>query len=153
MRRFQFTLEPLHTLRTRAEQSAQESYGRAVTARQQAIERLRAARTRCEAVWSAREALLEGRASVGELDQAHSYCRSVEETVAACESAVLQSQRVVEEAWQKLLEARQSREVVDKVKQRQRDRYDRDVAVDEQKTLDELAQQRAMTRGCMAGVT
>jgi flagellar FliJ protein len=151
MKRFQFTLEPLHTLRTRTEQSALETYGKAVTARQQAIERLRAARTRCEAVWSARGALLEGRASAGELDQAQSFCRSVEETVTACESSVLQSQRVVEEAWQKLLEARRSREVVDKVKERQRDRYDRDVATEEQKTLDDLAQQRAVLRGCMAG--
>ncbi len=146
MKRFRFSLQPLLTLRRRREQAALEQYGRAVTARQEAVETLRVARAEWETICRVRTNLLASGAAAGDLAQAQAYCRAMEEAVAACELEVLRAQRVVEQTWQKLLEARRAREVVDKYRQRQRESYDRALQRDEQKTLDDLAQHR-LTNG------
>ena len=142
MRRFRFSLQSVLTLRQRREQAALEHYGRAVSARQQAVEALRVARAEWEAICRVRTTLLASGAAAGDLAQAQEYCRAMEETVARCEQDVLRTQRVVEQTWQKLLETRRAREVVDKYGQRQRESYDRAVQHEEQKAIDEMGQRR-----------
>jgi flagellar FliJ protein len=142
MRRFRFSLQSLLTLRQRREQAALESYGRAVSARQEAVETLRSARAEWETVCRVRTSLLLAGAPAGDLARSQAYCQATEQTVARCEEAVLRAQRGVEQAWQKLLEARRAREVVDKYGQRQRESYNRALQREEQKTIDEMAQRR-----------
>ena len=142
MKRFRFSLQSVLTLRQRREQTALEDYGRAISARQQAVEALRVARVEWETVCRVRTTLLASNAVAGDLAQAQAYCRAMEETVARCELEVLRAQREVEQCWQKLLEARRAREVVDKYGQRQRESYDRALQREEQKALDEMAQRR-----------
>ena len=142
MKRFRFSLQSLLTLRQRREQMALEHYGRSVSLRQQAVETLRVARTQWETVCRVRTTLLSKGAVAGELARAQAFCRATEESVAQCEQDVLRAQRGVEVSWQKLLEARRAREVVDKYGQRQRESYDRALQHEEQKMLDEMAQRR-----------
>jgi flagellar FliJ protein len=140
MKRFRFSLQSLLTLRQRREQTALEHYGRAVSARQEAVEILRAARAEWDTICRVRTTLLAAGAAAGDLARAQEYCRAMEETVARCEGDVLRAQREVESSWQKLLEARRAREMVDKYGQRQRESYDRALQREEQKALDEMAQ-------------
>jgi len=142
MRRFRFSLQSVLTLRQRREQTALEHYGRAINARQQAVEALRVARADWETICRVRTTLLAAGTAAGDLARAQAYCRAMEETVAKCEQDVHRAQRGVEQSWEKLLEARRAREVVDKVGQRQREVYDREVQHEEQKALDEMAQRR-----------
>ncbi|HUI06966.1 MAG TPA: flagellar export protein FliJ [Verrucomicrobiae bacterium] len=142
MKRFRFSLQSVLTLRQRREQTALEHYGRAVSERQQAVEALRVARVEWETICRLRTALLGSDAAAGDLARAQAYCRAMEETVVRYELDVLRAQRGVEQSWQKLLEARRAREVVDKYGQRQRESYDRAVQREEQKALDEMAQRR-----------
>jgi flagellar protein FliJ len=140
MKRFRFSLESVLTLRQRREQTALEQYGRAVSARQQAVETLRVARAEWETICRVRTTLLKSEAVAGELARAQEYCRAKEDNVARREQEALRAQRVVEQTWEKLLETRRAREVVDKYGQRQRESYDRSCQREEQKAIDEMAQ-------------
>ena len=59
MKRFQFSLQSVLTLRQRREQAALEHYGRAVGARQQAVETLRVARAEWETIDQARQEIAD----------------------------------------------------------------------------------------------
>jgi flagellar FliJ protein len=140
---FHFNLQALQTLRQRQEQKALEQYGQAVSARQSAFEKFEAVRKHCEASWAlCREQITHG-ATAAQLAQAEAYCFSVEEQKKQCEAAVNQAQTVVDERWQTLLAARQQREAVDKYREHQFERYERELLREEQKLLDDVASRRA----------
>lgn len=143
MKPFRFTLEAVRTLRKRQEQEAMEAYAAAVATRQKALEGLREAERECEAAWAMSRERKAGGAPAAHLSQVEDYCRLAEEFKKCCAEMVVEAQRKTDLALEKLLAARQAREAVDKFRQRQRDRYKRELAREEQKVLDEIGQQRA----------
>lgn len=143
MKRFRFTLQALLTVRQRQEQTALESYAAALADRQRALDRLRDAQRQCEEAWGLSRQRITAGAPAAHLAQLEEFCEAVEDLRRFCLAAVEETQRVVDARLQKLLAARQAREAVDKFREHQRERYDRELTRAEQKTLDELAQHRA----------
>ena len=156
MKPFRFTLEAVRTLRKRQEQEAMEAYAAAVATRQKALEGLREAERECEAAWAMSRERKAGGAPAAHLSQVEDYCRLAEEFKKCCAEMLADAQRKVDAALEKLLAARKAREAVDKFRQRQRNRYNRELVRAEQKILDEIAQQRspvALGRTESKGVT
>lgn len=138
MKRFIFSLQALQTLRQRQEQVALEQYAQALTSRQQAADNLASVRAHCEESWMLRRQQMAGGAHAALVTQTESYCFSVEQQMKKCEAAIRQAQSVVDQGWKKLVAARQAREAVDKYREQQVNRYERELLREEQKALDEL---------------
>lgn len=138
MKAFKFTLEAVRTLRTRQEKNALEQYGKAVQAREQATDLLWKVRGELEQIFVERRAQMDGTvaANLAKLEQWSGEVASREK---ACLQTVQLAAQRVETTWQVLLVARQEREIVEKYLGQQRDRYDRALDREEQKSLDELA--------------
>jgi len=143
MKRFQFSLQALLTVRRRQEQIALEQFAQAAAARQEAADRLNAVKQECETAWALGRERLGAGAPASQLAQLQDYCRVLEQLRKTCERAVKDAQRAVDLKWEKLLAARQAREAVDKFLERQRQRYDRELQQEEQKMLDDIVNQRA----------
>jgi flagellar FliJ protein len=145
MKRFQFSLQALLTVRRRQEQIALEQFAQAAAARQLAIDRLNEVKQECETAWALRRERTRTGAPAMQLAQLHDYGRVLEQLQKNCDRALREAQRVVDQKWEKLLAARQAREAVDKFLERQRQRYDRELQREEQKMLDDMVNQRALT--------
>jgi flagellar export protein FliJ len=141
MKAFKFTLEAVRTLRTRQEKNALEKYGHAVQAREQAVSFLWKAREELGKIFQERLQLADG-APASELAQLETWTGEVAAREKECLQTVQLASARVETTWQELMNARQEREIVDKYLERQRERYDRALDCEEQKSLDELAGRR-----------
>jgi flagellar FliJ protein len=139
MKRFQFTLQALLTLRQQQEQEAMTRYSEALLERSQAMERMRdvehqLAEARHEWMREAQVGFSAEKAL-----QFQRYELTLIERRKTCATAVSMAERKVNQALHAMMLARQNREAVDKFHQRQRDAHDRSIAREEQKLLDELA--------------
>ena len=143
MKAFKFTLEAVRTLRTRQEKNALEQYGKAVKTREQAVALLWKAREELGKIFQERMNLSEG-AAASDLAQLERWTGEVATRERECLQNVQLASMRVEDAWQDLLKARQEREIVEKFLDRQRERYDRALDREEQKSLDELASRQAV---------
>lgn len=142
MKKFHFTLQALQTLRERQEKSALELYAQAVTARQLALENLESVMRHCEESWSFCRAEMARGAEAAQIARMEAYCRTVEEQRARCAAEAQAAQRVMDQRWQKLVLARRDREAVERYRDHQHARYERELQRDEQKALDDLAGRR-----------
>lgn len=143
MKKFRFSLQAVLTVRQRQEQTALESFSRAVAARQQAVERLNESQRACREAWELSRVRTAAGAPAIHLAQLHDYCQNMEEFQKECVRAVAAAQVVVDQKWEKLVAARQAREAVDKFLERQRERYDRELQREEQKMFDDVSHQHA----------
>jgi len=143
MKRFEFKLQAVLTLRQRSEQAALEKYGRAIQARQAAADQLSAMDFElCEARRSWLNALADGCAAV-RAAQMLGYCHLLEERKGHCEQALHLADVELNQASQKMLYARQQREAVENVMARQRERHDHDLRDEERKLIDDLVSRRS----------
>ena len=138
MKPFKFTLEAVRTLRNRQEKNALEQYGKAVQAREQALAFLWKTREEMEKIFQERLDLSDG-APASTLAHLEKWTGEVAAREKECLQNVQLASLRVETTWQDLMLARQEREIVEKYLDRQRERYDRALDREEQKTLDELA--------------
>jgi flagellar protein FliJ len=138
MKRFRFTLQALQTVRQRQEQVALEQYSVAMQARLQAEAAFLAARSERDFAWEQHRKRLELGATAAQLAQLQAYCQAAELRCQESEVRLRAAEDEVHQKWQQFAEARKQREVVDKVEERQRRRYQRECAREEQKMLDEL---------------
>lgn len=138
MKPFKFTLEAVRTLRSRQEKNALEQYGKAVQAREQALAFLWKTREEMEKIFQERLDLSDG-APASALARLEQWTGEVAAREKECLQNVQLASLRVETTWQDLMIARQEREIVEKYLDRQRERYDRALDREEQKTLDELA--------------
>ncbi len=143
MKRFQFSLHAVRTLRQLQEQRALKQFGLAIAARAQAARNLEEVRRHCNAGWQASRQSMKAGVTAAQLAELGAYCRTMEELERQAEAAWRRTQRTVDERWEKLLIARQQREAVDKYYQRQRGAYERRLSREEQKALDDMANQRS----------
>jgi flagellar export protein FliJ len=144
MKPFHFSLQAVRTLRQREEQFALELFGRAVQARQRALEFQQAAERQLAAArQQLREMMGEGGgrkpAPVFQINQARGHCQGLEQRVAACKVETARAQEAANEAWDRLQDARRQLELVDKLYLRRREEHDRQLRAEEQKLLDEMA--------------
>lgn len=142
MKRFRFTLEAVRVLRQRQEQDALDLYAKALVARQQAADRLGAARERLHEGWRDLRELLNRGCDAAALVRMKDYHRTLEKRRDECILAIGVAERRVGAAFNALMLARQQTEIVETGFQRQKARHERERAYEEQKFLDDLAGRR-----------
>lgn len=142
MKRFQFKLQAVLTLRQRAEQAALETYSRSIQARQDAASRLAQAEM---ALSDARRQwlheLADGCPAV-RAAQSLQFCRLLEDRKREADQAVHAADQHLHHASQEMLAARQQREAVEKFLARQRERHERLLREEERRLIDDLIGRR-----------
>jgi len=142
MKRFEFKLQAVLTLRQRAEQVALEKYSRSIQHRQVAAEWLAETEMElCEARRHWLNALADGCPAV-RAAQMLGFCHLLEERKIQREQTLHLADVDVSLSSQKMLLARQQREAVEKFQARQREHYDRRLRQEEYKMIDDLTQRR-----------
>lgn len=142
MKRFEFKLQAVLTLRQRAEQAALEKYSLAIQNRQAAADRVAEGDMELSEgrrLWL--NALADGCPAV-RAAQMLGYCHLLEERKRIAEHGLHLADVELNQASQKMLFARQQREAVEKFLSRQRERYDRQLREEERKLIDELVSRR-----------
>ncbi|MGD0060187.1 MAG: flagellar export protein FliJ [Verrucomicrobiia bacterium] len=145
MKRFRFSLQALFTVLQQREQAALELYAKALTVRQQASEKLSDAQRQCQEAWDFNRQRVVSGAPAAQVVQAGQYCVLAKELQERRAGALRSAQQAVDSALEALLEARQSREAVDRFRARQQERYNRETQREEQKVIDDLAQHVGVT--------
>ncbi|MBI4324919.1 MAG: flagellar FliJ family protein [Chloroflexi bacterium] len=138
MKPFRFTLQALLTLRQREEQVAIEDYARALQARQQALAQLDAAEHELSLAWHEWHTALAEGCVAAQAAQRKEFCESVAERRNQRAAALAGANRAYNQALQKMLSTRRQRRAVETYFVHQRQRYDRELLREEQKTLDDL---------------
>ena len=147
MKRFEFKLQAVLTLRQRAEQGALAQYARAIQHRQAVAARFEEAEM---ALSEARRQWLNVLADgcpAARAAQVLGYCHLLEERKRQCEQTLNLAEVELNQASQRMLHARQQREAVETFHEGQRERYDRKVREEEQKLMDDLVNRRPVTQG------
>lgn len=142
MKRFEFKLQAVLTLRQRAEQAALEKYSRAIQHRLGAATRLEEAEM--ELSQSRRQwlnALADG-CPAGRAAQMLAFCHAIEERKRQCEQTLSLAEVELNQASQKMVFARQQREAVETFMARERERHERKTRDEEQKLIDDLVSRR-----------
>lgn len=139
MKPFSFSLQAVRTLRQRQEQLALDGFGRAVQARQAAIDQQQLAERRLAAGQDQLTALQIDGATIEQMNQLRDHCRALEQQLTQSRAACAKAQSAANRAWDILQEARQALQLVDKLYSRQREEYDRELRREEQRQLDELS--------------
>lgn len=142
MKRFEFKLQAVLTLRQRAEQTALEKYSRAIQHRQAAA--MRFEQSEMELSDARRQWLnvLADGCPAARAAQMLDFCHAVEERKRQCEQTLGLADVELNQASQKMLYARQQREAAETFLARQRERYDRKVCEEDQKLIDDLVNRR-----------
>jgi flagellar export protein FliJ len=142
MKKFRFTLDAVRVVRQRAEKEALEAYSAAIVARQKAYQRLEEVRLlQAEASEETRQEMSAGCTS-GRLRQRQSFHESLRAKLREAEDSFTEAEAVQQKAMQRLVQAKQGREVVDKAFERQRGAHQKQGMIEEAHLLDELAQRQ-----------
>jgi flagellar FliJ protein len=140
MKAFRFRLQVVLTLRQEAEQAAQQLCARAFLGLEQATGRLCGAEAAIAADHQRRRARLAAGLRGAELEQDRLYSALLEERRLQMAREAARAQQQMEEARHKLLLATRQREILERLRDRQRRVYDYQAARAEQKLLDEFSQ-------------
>lgn len=143
MKPFHFTLEAVRTLRQRQEQNAMEQYAQTLLTRQQTLDRLDAIQRELNEGWQELRGQLARGCTASQAAQAHDYHRALAKRRDEAIVALGLAERRVNAALQKMLTARQQREIVDKCCENQKAAHLREQFRAEQKLLDDLAGRRS----------
>jgi len=153
MKPFRFTLEALITLRQRQEVAALELYAKSLRVSHDLKKQLESVQEEQLATWgeSRRRALRQGAAS----DWVHlnGYNRLLEERKSECAGRLKDSEREAQAALQKVIKARQAREVVEACRDKQKHLYEQNLLREERKLIDDLSSRRSGEWALNNGVT
>ena len=139
MKHFRFTLQAVLTVRLNQESKAMEAFASAQTECQRIGARYQRIQDEIEQVFGMRRTVLRKAANSEDLQQMQQGLRALQETERRCHVELQKAQANRDEKSRALLEARQQREVVEKIQQKQRTSFDAQVARAEQKAVDEFA--------------
>jgi flagellar export protein FliJ len=145
MKPFRFPLETLRTLRQHKEEEARERYAKTLRACEEAAARVQAASVELTACWKTLCDKLAAGVTGDELLRARAWCNVLELRVRERAAALEQARHAVDAVWNELMIATREREGLDRLHEKRRRTYDRDVQREEQKNLDELALQLAQS--------
>ena len=139
MKTFRFPLQAVLTVRQNQENKALEAYAFAQAGFEKIAARFRRIHQEIEDLFDSRRAALKAIASSEDMQHMQQGMRALQETARLCQTELDKAQAMLEEKSRELLRARQGREVVEKVHQRQFARHQLQVARQEQRTVDDLA--------------
>ncbi len=143
MKRFEFKLQAVLTLRQRAEQAAMEKYSRAIMHRQAAASAVESAEMELSETrrqWL--NALADG-CPAAQAVQMLGYCHLMEERKRQCEQTLNLAEVELNQSSQRMLFARQQREAVETCLRQARERHDQELRVEERKLIDDLVGRRS----------
>ncbi len=142
MKPFKFTLQALYTLRQRSENDALKVYAASLVNRARAAESVRAAEGELSAAQAAWQQQARAGCPAAEMAQHASHCQRLATQRDQRLALLGTAERKVNAALQDMLSARQRREAVEQLLDKQRRAYKAELARAEQRFLDELAQRR-----------
>ena len=116
-----------------------QEYAEALLQRKLAMEKLAAIVREIAAAWTELRAEMAEGCAAARILRMQAYCTSLEVRRSDANVVLQAAERAVNQAMQRMLAARQQREVVDKFHAGERTRHEREVQRMEQKELDELA--------------
>lgn len=153
MKKFRFSLQALLTVRQQAEQTALESYSRALTARQEARDRLLNAERELTEGWNDLTQELAHGSPAAKISLSQTWCQVLEQRQQHALRLLQEAEAALQKAHQAMLGARQDREAVESYQDNQRRRYDRELQREEQKTIDDLVNSRMVPVVSWKGAT
>ena len=139
MKSFRFPLQAVLTVRMNRENKALEAFAFAQAEFEKIAVRVRQIQEEIEDVFERRRAVLRATASSEDVQQMQQGLKALQETSRRCQAELEKAQALLAEKSRLLLEARQEREVVGKVYQRQLARHQLHTARQEQRVVDDLA--------------
>ncbi len=146
MKPYRFTLQSVLGLRETEEQQAQEGYAQALRIMDEHMARQRTVEGAIEANHDQCRKACAGRTRSEELLRFHGARQVLREQLKALEIHTARLQAWVDERQTQLVAARQRRESLDKLQDKQRMAYDRGVSRHEQLSVDEAVAQRDAAR-------
>jgi flagellar FliJ protein len=146
MKRFQFRLQSVLALREEAEQKAERAYAEALQTERQALGKLQSA----EAALATGEEIIRTRLREGpraqELDHLRHYRQFLADQVTLAATNLAAAREGTESRRQALQKAMQEREALDRLRRRQVEAFNLEVARAEQKLLDEIGVRTVQSR-------
>lgn len=139
MKPFRFPLQAVLTVRMDRETKALEAFALAQAEFERIATRFRQLQREIEDVFDRRRAALKTTANSEDVQQLQQGLKALQETSHRCQAELEKAQAILEKKSRTLLEARQEREIVEKVHQRQLARHQLHAARQEQRVLDDLA--------------
>jgi flagellar export protein FliJ len=139
MKPFRFSLQAVLTVRLNQESKAMELFVRAQTEHQKNLARQRAIREEMEEIFERRRDTLRKAAASEDIHEMQLGLRALQESMRLCQLDLQRSQANFDEKSRALLQARQKREAVDKLHEKQFAGYQTQVSREEQKLADDLA--------------
>jgi flagellar export protein FliJ len=138
MKPFRFSLQSIRILRQQKERVAQKRYVEALRASDEAASLLDAGTQQLAAAWTSLcEEVAEG-ATIAKLHQTRSWCSELEKRCDQLIGGFKAAEKVAQEAWRQMTLASREREALDRLREKIRRGFDRDVQREEQKQLDEM---------------
>jgi len=138
MKPFNFSLKTVLEVRSKEEQVASDEYARARSEAEALQLHWRALDEAVDANLAACRSAFDGQAQSGDLAQLQGSLRSLRAQLAELEPELLRLQGVMDEKWQLLLEARQRREALEKMRDKKEALHQRAASRKEQNAIDEM---------------
>lgn len=139
MKPFQFSLQAVMTVRASEERKALEAFSLAQAQFEKIAAWHREIQKQIEDVFDSRREILRKAVSSQEVQIMQQGLRALQETLQRCRLEMQKAQVILTEKSRVLLEARQKREVIEKLREKQLASYLDRVAKAEQKTADDFA--------------
>lgn len=141
MKKFRFGLQTIRELREAQEQATQRAYGTAVHECEEIATRLMVLDQDLQGAWQMMRNWSGLR--VDELRHGRAWCCVLEENQKKLAAELELAQQKVNEAHARLVDATRQREVMDRLFRKQHRVHERNVVIEQQKFMDEVATRRA----------
>ncbi|MGI9658540.1 MAG: flagellar export protein FliJ [Gaiellaceae bacterium] len=147
MRRFNFRLDTVRALREQREEQAKEALARELAMKQREEARAASAASRLESAQTNAASSSGGPSDARNLVAHQQYIERVERERHIAEAELVLRERVVDERRDGLAEAAMKREVLERMRERQRVAHDKEVAAAEERLRDDVALGARARRG------
>jgi flagellar export protein FliJ len=139
MKRFKFPLQAVLTVRSNEERKALEAFSKAQAEVERIVSRKDAAQRQIDELFAKRQEVLTRPATAQDIHRMQNSVKALQLQLQQCNIELEKARIVLAQTSRALLDARQKREVVDKVFEKQLANYKTHAAQLEQKLIDDIA--------------
>ena len=138
MKSFDFKLKTVLEVRVNEEVRAGEVHSEAKSFLEEALSQYQAVEEAIESNLTACKQAFEGQVASGTLSHLQTALRELRQQLEDLEPMVAERQSLVDTSCKELLQARQRREALEKMRDRQQDEFEQDLVRSEQQAMDEM---------------
>ncbi|HBU59698.1 MAG TPA: hypothetical protein DEB48_07655 [Verrucomicrobiales bacterium] len=138
MKSFDFKLKTVLEVRVNEEVRASEVHSEAKSFLEEALSQYQAVEVAIESNLTACKQAFEGQVASGTLSHLQTALRELRRQLEDLEPVVAERQSLVDTRCKELLQARQRREALEKMRDRQQDEFEQDLVRSEQQAIDEM---------------